>query len=156
MLFRLLLLFTVLPLIELRLLVWIKDQTSWSMTFLLVLLTGCAGAALARWQGWRTVGRIQDELAHGRMPTDSLLDGLLILVAGALLVTPGVLTDAFGFLLLIPAGRGLIKRYVRLRLGRRLTIHLHGAANAGPRGHDVIIDVRVVDPDPRGPRTTDE
>ena len=83
MLFRLLLLFTVLPLGELLVLVWIKDQTSWRFTVLLVLATGVAGALLARWQGWRTVRCIQEELAQGRMPTASLLDGLLIVGVGA-------------------------------------------------------------------------
>src|SRR3972149_4678710 len=118
MLFYLFLLFTLVPLVELALLIWIGGQTSIGFTIALVLTTGIVGAALARWQGWRTRARIQDELHAGRMPADALVDGLLILVAGLLLVTPGVLTDAVGFSLLIPPLRTLVKRSVSAWLRR--------------------------------------
>ena len=78
MLFRLLILFTVVPLTELFILLWLADVThSPLLVFGLVLLTGVVGAALARWQGVSAWRRLQADLAAGRMPKDALLDGLL-------------------------------------------------------------------------------
>ena len=74
MFLRLFLLMTVVPVVELWILLWIKDQTSWAVTVLLVLLTGMLGATLARWQGWKTIERIQRELANGQMPAAALLE----------------------------------------------------------------------------------
>ena len=125
MFFRLLLLFTVLPIIELMLLVWVKDQTTFSFTIGLVLVTGFVGASLARWQGWRTVERMQNELAAGKMPTDAILDGVMILLAGAVLITPGILTDTFGFLLLIPPVRTFLKAWARRRMLSRMSVHTY-------------------------------
>ena len=119
MLVKLLLLFTLLPIVELALLLYLADATSWQLALGIVLATGILGAMLARRQGWRTSQRIREQLARGPMPGDALLDALLILIAGALLVTPGVLTDAVGFLLLIPPCRRLIKR----RLVARFQLH---------------------------------
>jgi len=116
---KLLLLFTLLPIVELALLLYLADATSWQLALGIVLATGILGAMLARRQGWRTSQRIREQLARGQMPGDALLDALLILIAGALLVTPGVLTDAVGFLLLIPPCRRLIKR----RLVARFQLH---------------------------------
>jgi len=151
MLFYLFLLFTLVPLVELALLIWIGGQTSIGFTIALVLTTGIVGAALARWQGWRTMARIQDELHAGRMPADALVDGLLILVAGLLLVTPGVLTDAVGFSLLIPPLRTLVKRSVSAWLRRNVRVNTvrfdsTGAASpGGPVDGDQIIDARVIE-----------
>ena len=104
------LLFTVVPLVELALLIWIGGQTVWWLPIAMVVLTGIAGAVLARWQGLRALQRIQDDLQAGRMPADAVVDGVLILVAGILLVTPGVITDIVGVALLIPPLRSLMKR----------------------------------------------
>jgi len=83
---RLLLLFTVVPLVELALLLWIGSLTGLRFTLLLVLLTGIIGAGLARHQGLRCWLRVQQQLSAGQLPADPLVDGLMILVAGALLV----------------------------------------------------------------------
>lgn len=109
MLLFLILLFTVLPLVEFSILISLGQSIGLVWTILLVLGTGVLGAALARWQGVQTAWRIREQMATGKMPTDALFDGALILVAGAVLITPGVLTDAFGFSLLIPPLRQLIK-----------------------------------------------
>ncbi len=146
MLGNLLLLFTVVPLVELMLLVWIGTKTSLLFTICLVLTTGIVGASLARWQGWRTVRRIQDELAAGRMPADAMVDGLLILVAGAFLVTPGVITDLAGIVLLVPPLRALVKRRVAASLRRHIrveSVHVGGFRPDSP-GHDRIIDAEVI------------
>lgn len=155
MLFRLFLLFSVIPLLELWLLVWVAQQTSFAMTIALVLATGFIGASLARWQGWRTVQRIQSELQQGKLPAGAMIDGLLILLAGVVLITPGVLTDCFGFFLLIPRCRAVVKRYLARTFQH--CIHVHpGGFNASAwnepgtplLGRDEIIDARVIDAEP--------
>jgi UPF0716 protein FxsA len=154
MLLYLFLLLTLLPLVEVILLVRIYHATSFLFTVALVLATGVVGAALARWQGWRTLARIQDELRAGRMPADAMVDGLLILVAGLLLVTPGVLTDGVGFALLVPPLRNLVKRGVSAWLRRNFRVETvdfrttsgpsrDGRAGAG--NGDQIIDARVIE-----------
>ncbi len=120
--FRLLLLFTTVPLVELALLLWIGARIGVGPTIALILVTGVAGASLARHQGLATWRRFQAALAAGRLPGDELLEGLLILVAGALLLTPGVLTDAVGFLLLVPPARRRIVRLAEVRLRGRVTV----------------------------------
>ncbi|HSL82329.1 MAG TPA: FxsA family protein [Thermoanaerobaculia bacterium] len=119
---RVLLLFTLVPFAELVLLLWIGDKIGFLPTVALILATGVAGAALARHQGLATWRRFQAALAAGRLPGTELLEGLLILVAGALLLTPGVLTDAVGFLLLVPPARRRIVRLGEVRLRGRVTV----------------------------------
>jgi UPF0716 protein FxsA len=154
MLGLLFLLFTVVPLVELALLIWIGGQTTWWLPIAMVLFTGIAGAALARWQGLRALRRIQDDLHAGRMPADAVVDGMLILVAGILLVTPGVLTDVAGVGLLIPPLRSLMKRAAMAWLRRHIKISAqrfttsHGAheppRNDDPWDHDQIIEAKVL------------
>lgn len=107
---RLLVLFTVVPLVELALLIAIGRWVGLLPTIALVLFTGTLGAWLARSQGLKTFQRVRQEWLEGRIPTDALLDGLLILVAGAVLLTPGLLTDLTGFFLLVPVGRRRVRR----------------------------------------------
>lgn len=113
---RLLLLFTLVPLIELYVLLRIGSRLGVAPTILLVVVTGVVGAQLARREGVRTLRQIQGQLQRGVMPTEGLVDGALILAAGLLLVTPGVLTDAVGFGLLFPLTRAVLRQYVRRRL----------------------------------------
>ncbi|HEV3022913.1 MAG TPA: FxsA family protein [Pirellulales bacterium] len=142
---RLLLLFTLLPLVELILLAWFSAHTDWRLTVLFVVGTGVLGAGLVRWQGWRTWRRIQDDLARGDLPADALQDGLLVLVAGVLLITPGVLTDAVGVLLLLPPVRRLVKSHLRRRFKARFEVR--GFQDRGGGGleatDDKIIDVKA-------------
>ena len=109
---RLLLLFIALPAIELVLLIEIGQRIGTLETLALIVVTGVLGASMARSQGLRVIARVQDQLGRGEMPADSLVDGLMILIASALLVTPGILTDAFGFLCLVPGFRTVVKREV--------------------------------------------
>ena len=149
MLLRLLFLFTVVPLIELVLLYWLAQQIDWGPTLGLILLTGFVGAALARHEGLRCLSRIQQKMADGQLPGDPLLDGLMILVAGALLVTPGVLTDLVGFALLMPVFRRVMKGYLKKRFQARITIsagfnqwHRPAEATGQPEGN---APTRVID-----------
>ena len=82
-------------------------------TLALVIATGILGAWLARWQGLRQLRLIQGELQQGKMPAPQLVDGVLILVAGIVLLTPGLITDACGFFLLIPPGRAVVRTWLK-------------------------------------------
>jgi UPF0716 protein FxsA len=150
MLFYLFLLFTVVPLVELALLVWLGGQTAWWVPILLVIADGLVGALLWRSQGFKAIARIQADLAAGKMPADALVDGLLIFLAGAFLITPGMITDAVGFALLIPPFRALVKRFAQAWFVRHVevraaTFHAaHAAASTSPPAGDQIIDARVI------------
>jgi UPF0716 protein FxsA len=110
MLVKLLLLFLIIPMVELFLLIEIGKAIGTLEVILLTIATGIAGAALAKSQGLSILRKIQKEMAEARIPAANLIDGLMILIGGILLLTPGVLTDAFGLLLLVPWTRVLMKR----------------------------------------------
>jgi UPF0716 protein FxsA len=110
MITKLLLLFILVPLVELFLLIEIGKLIGTLSTLMIIVCTGVLGAFLARRQGIGVLQQIRIEIANGRLPATQLADGVIILLAGAVLITPGVLTDAFGFLCLIPATRKIIKK----------------------------------------------
>ncbi|MBW2391178.1 MAG: FxsA family protein [Deltaproteobacteria bacterium] len=110
----LLLLFIALPALELMLLIELGQRIGTLETVGVIVLTGVVGASMARNQGLRVLSYVQQQVAAGQMPTDALVDGIMILLASALLITPGILTDAFGFLCLIP---GTVLATVQRRAG---------------------------------------
>tara|TARA_R110002049_G_scaffold27321_2_gene94181 strand:+ start:356643 stop:357092 length:450 start_codon:yes stop_codon:yes gene_type:complete len=112
MLLKLLAAFIVIPLVELYLLFRIAEFTSPLATLALVIVTGVIGSFLARREGAMAWFRFQSALGEGRMPSREIQDGLMIVFAAALLLTPGLLTDVVGFTLLIPWGRALVRRFV--------------------------------------------
>ena len=117
---RLFLLFTLVPLVEVVLLVRIGSWLGTGPTLLLIVGTGAAGAGLARREGLRSWLAVQGELAQGNLPTEQLVHAMMILVAGIVLITPGVITDVVGLLLLVPPVRkGLIVR-LRNRFTRQI------------------------------------
>ena len=122
MFLRLLLLFTIVPLVELYLLITIGGFIGVAPTIAIVIGTGVLGAWLARWQGLTVLRRISDEMAAGRLPTDALIDGLLVLVAAAVLLTPGLITDTLGFILLIPGSRASVRKVVAAAIERRVDV----------------------------------
>jgi UPF0716 protein FxsA len=113
---RLLALFVLVPLAELMLLIEIGRYVGLLPTLALVVVTGVVGAWLARRQGLTVLGQVRAEMADGRIPAGPVMDGVLILVAGAVLMTPGVLTDLFGFFCLVPAGRRLLRKGLMAKL----------------------------------------
>ena len=113
---KLLLLFTVVPFVELYLLMWVADHVGFWTTLGLVVLTGVLGAAMARAEGLRVLRSWQHALAEGRLPEDGVVSGVLVLVGGVLLVTPGVLTDGVGFALLFPPTRRVVAAVLTARL----------------------------------------
>jgi len=129
MLIRLLLLFTVVPLAELWLLLRIGEAVGLGPTLGLVIATGAAGAWLARHEGARAWRAVQEQLAAGRLPGRELLEAVLVLVAGIVLITPGVLTDAAGLALLVRPVRTRIAERLRRRLGASLEVRTIGDAD---------------------------
>ncbi len=134
------LVFIVVPLVELFLLAKIADGIGVMSTIALCVITGIAGAALARQQGVRTLARVQASMAQGQMPESELVDGMLILFAGAVLLTPGVITDAIGFLLLMPWSRAWLKRGAMAGFKQRVQAHVirsgaSGHRSQGPGSH---------------------
>jgi UPF0716 protein FxsA len=99
---RMLLLFIFLPMVELYLLIMLGSRIGAMPTIGLIVLTGVLGASLARQQGLSVLAKIQKEISSGKPPTTELVEGALIVVGGIVLLTPGILTDIFGFSLLIP------------------------------------------------------
>jgi UPF0716 protein FxsA len=146
-LFWLTLFFIVLPLVELALLLKLADLTDWKVSLLLVIVTGVVGAVLSKHQGISLLRRMQTDLREGRMPADSLLDAALILAAGILLITPGVLTDLLGIVLLIPPLRRVAKMgligWFRSKF-RIQTIVTGSDSDTGPPDSPDVIDAKVV------------
>ncbi len=116
MFLRFLLLLSIIPLAELWLLIELTKRTSLWWTIAIVLFTGMLGMSLVRWQGTKALREIQQQVASGRSPSQSIIAGVLILVAGAFLLTPGIITDTAGFLLLIPQLRMALARFFQKRL----------------------------------------
>lgn len=121
MFLRLFLLFTCIPLVELYILLQIGSVIGAVNTILFVIFTGVLGAYLAQKEGIRTLQTIQSLLARGEMPGEPLLDAVLILLAGFVLITPGILTDLVGFLMLFPLTRARIRRWVRRQMERKFS-----------------------------------
>jgi UPF0716 protein FxsA len=144
----LLLAFVVVPLVELYLLVWIGARIGLLPTVAITLLTGLLGGALARHEGLRVWRAWQRALEQMTPPEAGVLDGVLVLLGGALLITPGVLTDVVGFALLLPWSRRMAARYVRAQIDRRLArsdAAILGGAFVPPTGSQ-----RYGDPADRG------
>jgi len=113
MFFKLFLLFTIIPFVEIALLIKIGTVIGTVETIMIIVITGLVGALMVRAAGIQCLFRIQENLRSGIVPTDELFTGLLILVSGAFLVTPGLITDAVGFVLLFPPTREIIKSYLK-------------------------------------------
>lgn len=122
---KLLLLFTLVPALELAILLAIGQRIGLLPTLALIASTGLIGAWLARREGVRTWREFRGTVAAGTLPGDTLLQGAAILVGGTLLLTPGVITDLLGILLLLPPTRTALLRVVRRRIERNL-LQRHG------------------------------
>ena len=107
---RMLFLFVFLPMVELYLLIMLGSRIGAMPTIGLIVITGIIGATLARQQGLSVLSKIQREMASGKPPTHELIEGALIVVGGIVLLTPGIVTDIFGFSLLVPSLRKIVCR----------------------------------------------
>ncbi|MFB6121334.1 MAG: FxsA family protein [Halobacteriaceae archaeon] len=119
----LLLALLVIPLADALFLVFVAVELGWKLTVALVVLTALVGMVFVRAEGRHTMRKIQRAVAEGRAPTDELLDGALLLVAGAFLLTPGLVTDGLGLLLVFRPTRYpfrlAVKRFVVPKLDER-------------------------------------
>jgi UPF0716 protein FxsA len=116
----LILLFTVIPIIELYLLITVGKLIGVWPTILIVILTAVIGVQLLHFQGLATLQKVQNALAQGQVPAEALIEGLLLLVGGALLLTPGFFTDVLGLTCLLP--------YPRIYLARWLNRYIQAAS----------------------------
>jgi UPF0716 protein FxsA len=133
------LVFLAVPLAEIYLLIQIGGVIGAGWTITLVVGTALLGAFLVRAQGVSTIRRVQQNMERGQLPAMELLEGLALLVAGALLLTPGFFTDAVGFLLLTPPVRRAVIGF-GLRHGRVTTIHTDEAGPAGAARPERTLD----------------
>lgn len=153
MLLLFLLIFVVLPIVELTLLFQLGNWLGWIPTLALVFGAGLAGAALARFQGFQSAMRVRSRLVHGVLPAAEMFDGVLIAAAGVLLVLPGVLSDVLGLALLIPPVRTLVRQWLMHIVRTRFRVQLLDDRPGGGRPHedrlprrgDEIIDARVIE-----------
>jgi len=120
MLGRILLLFLLTPVVEFYLFIQVDQLIGFGPTIGLIILTGIAGSYLARREGLNTWQRLNERLSSGDLPGKELVDGIIILVAGALLVTPGVLTDVVGFMGLLSPTRALIRKVLMRRFKSKM------------------------------------
>ncbi len=139
------LLFVLVPIAEIWLLIQVGGHIGGGWTIFLVVLTAVLGAAIVRFQGLTTLARVRALLAAGELPAVELLEGLGILVAGALLLTPGFITDCAGFALLFPP----LRRALAEAALRRGLAHGHGRSRTPepPGGRTLDGDFRRLDDD---------
>ncbi len=143
------------PVVEFRILWALGENIGIMQTLAIVIITGLVGAQLARSQGIKVLNSLNSELRSGKMPADSLLSGALVLVGGVLLVTPGIMTDAFGLCLMLPPFRALIARVLKKYFKSHFNIvnmnNFQNGADTGFSGQNKenpnFVDVNVVDED---------
>ena len=130
--------FILIPLAELYVIFKVGDAIGVVWTILLLAADSLIGSMLLRSQGRTVWRRFNEALAGGRMPHREVMDGVLVIFGGAFLITPGVLTDIVGLILLIPPTRTVVRRVVARRLGQRVAVGVtqQRAARRG-RGADV-------------------
>lgn len=150
MLGRILLAVILIPLIELALLSQLMDRMGILTTITVVVVTGIVGISLAKQQGLEIWNKIQRQMASGQPPSQEILHGLMILFAGALLLTPGLLTDCVGFSLLVPSvrrplGRYLTKWFMSRTVGQMKT-RVWSSDVGGLNPDEEPPTVRVIDP----------
>ena len=131
----LLLAFIIVPIVEVALLIKVGGWIGGWETIGLIILTAAIGTALFRAQGFSVLARAQDVLARGGFPAEELFDGICILIAGVLLLTPGFVTDGLGLMLLVPGLRNVIAGLLWRSLQRsgQFEMHVGGTGFARPR-----------------------
>jgi len=125
---KLFLIFAVIPLIELGILIKIGSHIGAINTISLVLLTAAIGAYMVKMEGIGVLTRIQQNMQDGQFPAEELINGAMILVAGALLLTPGIVTDVIGFLMVIPVSRNALKQVIKRYIEKKISsgdIHIN-------------------------------
>ncbi len=150
MFFRLLILFISVPIIELFLLIEVGKKISWELTVLIIFITAIIGARLTKIQGSQTIRNVQSALRMGKIPHREVLDGLMILVAGAILLTPGFLTDFVGFCLLIPKLRSYLREFLKNFLKNKMIVRTSAGFNQNKtasnwENNKSVIDAEIIE-----------
>ena len=146
----------VVPIVELIVIIQVATRIGFFETLAVLILISVAGAWLVRREGAAAWRRVQAAMARGEIPTNEAIDGVLVVIGGALLLTPGFVTDLVGFLFLIPVARGLARRWGR-RLAGIIALRRFGPAGAAAGAGKKIYDARVTrarsvtDPSATGP-----
>lgn len=121
MFFKLFILFTLVPVIELALLIKIGSIIGLFNTIAIVIMTALIGAYMVKLEGIGVMYRIQQNMQEGIFPAEELINGMMILIAGALLLTPGFFTDVIGFLMVFPVSRNYIKKIAKSYMKRKMS-----------------------------------
>lgn len=145
--------FIVVPIIEIYLIVQVDAAIGGWETLALLVLDSVIGAWLVRREGFSILAKVQTALGRGSLPTNELIDGMLVLFAGALMLTPGFLTDGLGFILLLPPTRAVVRNALKRRFAGRISVGggsfgaPFGATFGGPGVTDVQWSDVPADPD---------
>ena len=147
-----LLLFIAMPIVEIALLLRVGEAFGWLPTLLIVIVTAVIGSAMLRQQGLATLNTARQRMDSGELPAQQLLEGVLIMIGGVLLLTPGLVTDACGFICLIPFTR----QWLAARISARAIVGFGGAGatvDGGPekqfRGRTSGVERGPVNPSSR-------
>ncbi|MEM9999946.1 MAG: FxsA family protein [Pseudomonadota bacterium] len=140
------------PLLEIGAFIVIGGQIGVGLTLLMILVTAIVGSFLLRWQGFGLLAKIQHEMNSDRVPARELVHGVMILVAGVLLLTPGFITDSLGFLLFVPAVRDFGWTFLKSRIH---VVGMPGGQRSSPYQNEDVIDLDDDEferaPDPSSP-----
>ena len=158
--FVLFIIFVVVPIAELYVLIQIGQAIGVLPTIALLIADSLLGAWLMRSQGRAAWMRFNAALAEGRVPGREVTDGALVIFGGALLLTPGFLSDILGLILLLPPTRAVVRKILLARFGSRILATAAGGAQSrmfgfgtrpprGARGHDDVVDSSATEVDPR-------
>ena len=142
-------LFIAVPLIELYVILKVGDAIGVVWTILILAADSVLGSLLLRSQGRAVWGRFNEALSAGRMPHREVIDGVLVIFGGALLITPGFVTDIVGLVLLIPPTRSVVRRLAMRRIGRRMAAGVEGPPRRRPRDFDVEGTASEYEPPPQ-------
>ena len=149
MLGLLVVLFIVVPIAELAVIIQVGQEIGVLPTVAILIIDSIVGSLLVRAQGRLAWRRLNEAIGAGRPPAREVLDGALILFGGALLLTPGFITDLLGMTLLIPPTRALLRRVLARRLLQRMTVSMTSARPVPPRGRSTDYEGTAVEVEPR-------
>lgn len=154
MAFLILIAFITVPIVEIAVFIEVGGRIGLWSTIGIVVLTAILGTALLRQQGLSVLFRIQENIEAQRVPIQELFDGLCLVVAGALLLTPGFVTDAIGFMLFVPPFRRYLAGVIAVRFLSRADVQYHTTSRASPQRPDggTVIDGDFEDITPANPR----
>lgn len=146
--------FVVIPIIELAIFAAVSDDIGLGAALLLCLFTAVYGGYLVRQQGLQKIAQMRTALDQGRMPLDEMFDGFCLIAAGALLITPGFLTDSIGFALLVPRFRTYLRNLIKTRTNWAVDVQGF-ETRPTPRDPDVIegdyetVEYETIDDEPK-------